>query len=104
MAPLSGGISCMNCGQPVSEQDGKVFAEVFVCPVCYEMAERLYGKCEGELRRLLLLLREAVRVALVEGKLKYGPAQPLDDVPKEDLLRMIVSMTEKKNAARLPVR
>lgn len=102
----SAGIPCMNCRQEVDQKDGKVFAEVFVCPVCYEMAERLYKRCDGELNRMLLLLREAIRIALVERKLQYGPALPLEEVPKADLLKMIVELTEKKNAAapRHPVR
>jgi hypothetical protein len=105
MAPMTG-LPCMNCGQHVDQSAGKVFAEVFVCPRCYEMAERLYTRCDGELRRMLLLLREAIRIALVEGKLQYGPATPMEDVPKADLLKMIVELTEKKNATapRHPVR
>ena len=95
----SSGIPCMNCRKEVEQQDGKVFAEVFVCPTCYELAGRLYDRCEGELNRLLLMLREAIRIALVEGKLQYGPALPLDEVPKAELLKMIVELTEKKNAA-----
>lgn len=87
----------MNCRTPVQEKNGKVFAEVFVCPTCYTMAEHLHTRCEGELKRLLLLLRESIRVALVEGKLHYGPARPLEEVPKAELLKMIVELTEKKN-------
>lgn len=93
------GLPCMNCQQQVAEKDGKVFAGAFVCPACHEMAERLYSRCDGELRRLLLLLREAIRIAIVEGRLQYGPATPLEDVPKEELLKMIAELTEKKNAA-----
>lgn len=89
-------ISCMNCGKAVSEKSSKIFAEVFVCADCYQLADRLYRKCEGELKRLLLLLKEAVRVALVEGKLKYGQASDAE-VPKEELLKMIVQLSEKNS-------
>lgn len=92
-------IPCMNCQSPVPEKDGRVFAEVFVCPTCHAMAERMYVKCEGELRRMLLLLKETIRISLVEGKLRLPPAQALEEVSKEDLLKMIVTMTEKKHAA-----
>ena len=57
----------------------------------------MYDRCEGELNRLLLLLREAIRIALVEGKMQFGPALPMDEIPKADLLKMIAELTEKKN-------
>lgn len=100
MASLDQGLPCMNCQQLVPEKDGKIFAQVFVCSVCYAVAESLHNKCEAELRRMQLLLKEAIRIALVEGKLKLGPATPLDDVPKEELLKMIVQLTENKNGDR----
>ena len=92
------GIPCKNCDKVMGADDGKIFAEVVVCPTCYTMAERLFSRCDRELRQMLLLLQEAIRVALIEGKLHYGAAQPLDEVPKEELLRMIVKMTESKHA------
>lgn len=93
------GIDCMNCRCKVEQEDARVFAEVFVCSSCYQMAERLFTRCEGELKKLLLLLRESIRIALVEGKLQYGQSASLEEVPKAELLKMIVEMTEKKNEA-----
>jgi len=99
MGPLTQGIPCKNCDKLVSESDGKIFAEVFVCPTCYAMAEQLYNKCAGELRRMLTVLREAIRISLVKGELQYGPAQPLEDMTKEELLTTIGKLTEKKNGS-----
>lgn len=94
------GLPCMNCRRHVDQAAGHVFAEVFVCPECFKMAEHLYTKCDAELRRLQLLLREAIRIALVEGKLQLGPARALEEIPKSELLTMIAELTEKKNAPR----
>jgi hypothetical protein len=94
-----GNFPCLNCKTEVSQEKAKVFAGVFVCPDCYTKAERLYNKCEGELKQLLLVLKEAIRVALVKGALQYNPASPLDEVPKDELLEMIVKLTEKKDAS-----
>lgn len=93
------GIPCMNCKRVLESDKGRVFAEVFVCENCHKMAESLYNRCDGELRRLLLILRESIRIALVEGKLQFSPALPNEEVPKAELLKMIVELTEKKNAA-----
>jgi hypothetical protein len=92
----------MNCRKPVDEKNARVFAEVYVCPDCYTLAEHLFDKCSAELKRMLLLLKEAIRVALVEGKLQYGPERPLDDIPKAELLKMIVQLSEKKNEPGTP--
>lgn len=89
------GLPCMNCNKPTSDEDGKLFAEVFVCSTCYTTAERLYQRLEGELRRLLLLSKETIRVALIEGKLHAETASE-QEIPKEDLLRMIVQFSERK--------
>jgi hypothetical protein len=62
----------------------------------------MYDRCEGELNRLLLLLREAIRIALVEGKMRFGPALPMDEIPKADLLKMIAELTERKNVTSRP--
>ncbi len=93
------GIPCMNCKRQVAQDQGRVFAEVFVCPDCHKMAESLYNRCDGELRRLLLMLRELIRIALVEGKLQLGPAMSNEEIPKAELLKMITELAEKKNAA-----
>lgn len=93
---MTQGIPCMNCKRQVTEDQGRVFAEVFVCADCHKMAESLYNRCDGELRRLLLMLRESIRIALVEGKLQLGPALTNEDIPKAELLNMISELTEKK--------
>ncbi len=92
---MNDGLPCMNCKKPTPESDAKVCAEVFVCSACHEMAERLFHRLEGELRRLLLLSKETIRVALVEGKLHFAHTHERD-VPKDELLKMIVQFSEKK--------
>ena len=87
-------LTCLNCSEPVLEGQAKCFAEVFVCPLCFEIAERLYRKSEQELRGLLLLQREAIREALINGRLHLSP-QVLEDVPKADLLRAVVEVTNQ---------
>lgn len=89
-------LSCMNCKKQVLQQDAKIFASVYVCSSCYDKAERIYAKCEAELRRLLLMLREAIRIALVEGRLQFAEGKPLEEVPKAELLKMIVELSGKK--------
>ncbi len=90
----------MNCHEPAPENTAKVFANVFVCSTCYTRAERLYQRLEGELHRLLTLSKEVIRVALIEGKLHFEVTSE-EDVPKEELLKMIMQFSEKKNAGRV---
>jgi len=93
------GLSCLNCKQQIPSKDAKIFAEVFVCPTCYDTAERLFRRSEGELRMLLLMLKESIRIALIEGRLHVGKQDP-DEVSKTDLLRMMVRLEEQRAASR----
>lgn len=87
-------LPCLNCGKEVSSEDAQLFAGVFVCPTCDLFAKRLYSRSEQELKQLLFLLKESIRLALTQGKLMPGEHVPLDDLPKKDLLEMIVKLQE----------
>jgi hypothetical protein len=87
----------MNCDRETPDSEGRTFAEVFVCSACYAMAENLNRKNTAELGRMILLSREAIRLALLEKKLHYSAEHAAKEVSKEELLRMIMQMTEKKN-------
>jgi hypothetical protein len=78
-------------------EDGKVFAEVFVCPVCYELAERMYKRTEGELRGLLLILKDKIREMIVQGKLHYSTEPKPGPLSKTDLLQAIMVVEEEKD-------
>ena len=95
MDPSVNNLTCMNCQTVVRQADARVFAEVYVCPTCYAVAEQMYKRLEVELRRMLLMSKEAIRVALVQGKL-HLPAGGLEEVSKEEVLKMIVQLSEKK--------
>lgn len=93
-------LTCLNCQTAVEQQDAKVFAGVFLCPTCYLFAERLYRRGERELKQLLLVLQDAIRIALVEGRLVPMEGGTLDDIPKDQLINSLVSLQEKRNAAK----
>lgn len=95
-------LTCMNCDVTVDPDEGKVFAQVFVCPTCYAMAERLYQRGEQELKSLLILQLEAIRLALVEKRFYFSPDKA-DEPSKADVLRAIVELEEKR-AQRHPTR
>jgi hypothetical protein len=94
-------LNCLNCKKPVASDRAKIFAEVFVCPACYETAERMYKRSEGELRMMLTFLRESIRLALIEGRLFVNEGHLNEqEVPKTELLRMIVRLEEQREASR----
>lgn len=96
-------LPCLNCQTPVEPKDAKIFAEVFVCPQCFSVAERLEQRAAEELKALLLILREAIRVALIERRLILGPAEPLRDLTKKEVLEQIITLAEKADANRARV-
>ena len=87
-APVLDGLQCMNCKQPTGPGEAKLFAEVFVCPTCHEMAVRLFNRLETDLRRLLWMSKEVIRAALTEGKLKFEASNE-QEVSKEELLQLV---------------
>ena len=90
-------LECMNCYAPVQPDTAKVFAGVFCCPDCFAMAHSLYEKGEKELTSLLILMKEAIRIALVEGKLRLGP-QDMENISKADVLKEIVRLEELRES------
>jgi len=75
----------LNCKKTVEQDQGKFFAEAFICADCYAIADQLYDRGQKELKMLLLLLKESIRVAILKGELQFQPQQ-LKDMPKSDLL------------------
>lgn len=77
---MDNALPCTNCKVAVPAEKAHVFAKVFVCPSCFHLATQTLERAQRELRRLMALSEEAVRTALVEGRLPH--TQPPED-PKE---------------------
>ncbi len=94
-------LKCMNCGTPTGS-DGKLFAEVFVCPHCHAIATRILERGQTLLRRLNVLLRDTIRYALQRGKIDF-PAKEGETVDDMDLLRRIVGLYTEKETCLTPM-
>lgn len=93
------GLSCVNCGADVHPDEAKFYAQIFVCPKCYSIAERLYTRGEEELKMLLLILHEAIRMSIVQGQLQFSPQQ-LDEMKREDLLEHLQKLAGKVRSGK----
>lgn len=89
----------MNCGRDTPAGVGKVFAAVYVCPTCYGIAESFYEKMVGELNHLLTIAKEAIRVALIEGKFQLSE-QHVRDISKRELLEEIIKLEQARGSKR----
>ena len=87
-------INCLACKQPVAEKDGKLFAECFVCPGCYQLATHLYERGERDVRWLLVMLKEALRIAILKGELRLTE-DAQGEVSKQQLLSAVAGLAEK---------
>ncbi len=92
-------LPCLNCNEPVKDEEAKIFAGVFCCPVCFERAERLDRSLQAELKRLFIMTRESIRIALVEGKLHFGDAAN-SEVPKTELMKQMVRLEEIREKSK----
>lgn len=88
-------LPCVNCNQPVQQQDAKFFHGVFVCGTCHTMAESLYSRASQELKNLLLMLQESIRIALIEHRLQFREGVDAE-LSKKEVLEAIVRLQEMK--------
>ena len=95
-------LKCLNCKEGVASDDVKLFAEVFLCTRCYYVAERLYLQGERELRMMLLVLKEAIRIAALKGELQFS-VQYIEDMPKADLLSHLAKLAENTKKQATPM-
>lgn len=80
----------MNCQADITSGQAKIFRGVLVCSDCHKLAERVLENLERELRQLLTLAGESVRVALIEGRLQFAEAGPGGDLSKKQILEAIL--------------
>lgn len=88
------GIPCLNCKKEVAQQEGKLFAEVFLCPGCFLIASRLYERAEKDLKQVLVMMKEAIRIGLLQGQLQFSEEE-LKNLSKPDLLRQMAIFSEE---------
>jgi len=62
-------LSCINCKKDVEPEEGKLFAQVFVCPDCFKVAETIHRRAKKELEQYMMLLEEMIRTSLIAGSL-----------------------------------
>lgn len=86
---------CLNCGKEVRPTEAKLFAEVFLCPTCYVQADHFYLRLDHELKSLLVLAKDAIRVALLQGKFSF-PENGSQEVSKREVLEAILTMEERR--------
>lgn len=83
-------MKCMNCHVELGSSEGKLFAKVFVCPTCHEVAERLYRRVEHDLKACLTLTHDKIREYLTLGKLRVGPQEDKSSVlDRSELLKQL---------------
>lgn len=82
-------LPCVNCRKDAL--DPKLFDGVYLCAECHQVALRSVENLERELHALVALAREAIRLALIEGRLQLQTA-PSGETSKKDLLKAILSL------------
>lgn len=91
-------LPCMNCRADVPPDAGKFFAGVFLCESCQAMAVHFHERLERELRYLLTMAKESIRISLVQGKFSF-PEGPAGEPSKREVLEEIIRMEERRDRA-----
>lgn len=89
-------LPCLNCKADVAPNTGKFFAEVFLCESCHLMAQHFHDRLERELKYLLVIARESIRISLVEGKFSF-PEGPAGEPSKRQVLEEILRLEEHRD-------
>jgi hypothetical protein len=84
----------VNCHKDIESSEAKMFAEVLVCPDCYVVAERLFERGNKELRMMLVVLKEMIRLALVKGELQFMQAQS-EETNSEDMMKRFARLAQE---------
>jgi lipopolysaccharide biosynthesis regulator YciM len=94
-------LPCMNCKKPTAAAGARVFDGVWVCAACGEIAQRTFDRIQQDLRRLTTLAKEAIRVAIMEGRLHLAEGAA-DETASAGVLQRIMKLDEerKNNAPR----
>ena len=88
----------MNCHEAVDPEKAQVFLGVYVCPTCHLVATRLRERIQAELKSLLTVADEALRIGLIEGKVVLGPAEAKRDLTKKEVLQQVMKLSEIADA------
>lgn len=89
-------LTCVNCNQPVEQNDAKFFHGVFLCSTCFTMADRMYERARKELTGLLVMLKEGIRIALCDGRLHFAEKQAGEEPTKKEVLEAVLKLQEMK--------
>lgn len=85
----------MNCDKELEKGEMKLFAQVCVCSGCAKTAERMLDRANEELKLVLVMMKEAIRVALLEKKLQFATPDQIRSMKKGDLLSKLGDLVEK---------
>ncbi len=91
-------LPCLNCKADVPQGEGKFFAQVFLCEKCHTMSTHFFERLERELKSLLTVAKESIRVALVQGKFVF-PEGPAGAPSKRAVLEEIIKLEEAREAS-----
>jgi hypothetical protein len=90
-------LTCMNCKKPVEQGTEKFFGQVFICVDCNEMATHFFRRMENELKQLLTMAHENIRVALISGKFNL-PERDSKELSKKEVLEEVLRMESAREA------
>lgn len=85
----------MNCKAQVPAGKGAFFAEVFLCHTCHTQAVHFWERTEKELRHLLTISKEAVRLSLITGRFAFPEGQQ-GELSKREVLTEVLKMEEAR--------
>ena len=87
-------LKCMNCKAELEQSQAKIAFEVLVCPDCEKVANRFFAQAQKELKVVLVLMKDAIRMGLTQGRLQFSMDGD-KPVSRQDLLVKLGELVER---------
>jgi hypothetical protein len=94
-------LRCVNCRTEVDPDKAKVCFGVLVCESCDRVANRFFEQAQKELKVVLVLMKDAIRMGLTQGRLQFS-MDGEEIVTRQKLLAKLGELVERaqENAAQ----
>lgn len=69
--------------------------EVFICSNCKLVAERIFERAQQDVKHLLVMMKESIRLGLIEGRLQFRDPEQVEEVSRPDLINKLAELADQ---------
>jgi hypothetical protein len=82
-------MNCTNCKKELLSGQAAVFHDVIICLDCHKMATTIMERAKAQVKMMLLVYADILRVALIKGTLQF-PELPVEQLTIPDIMKGVI--------------